>query len=91
MGKNRNHNVCPVCKKRIASEFKLYPHSPADRTVCEKCARYCHYACVERVRDSYLDFSALEYSVCRNCYPEIEEADKSNREIGDAEGYEDYK
>ena len=40
MGKNGNHNVCPVCKKRITSEFKLYPQNPKDKTVCEKCGRY---------------------------------------------------
>lgn len=85
-----NSNVCPVCKKRIVSAFKLYPHSLADRTVCEKCGRYCHYACAERVRDSYLGFSALEYSVCQKCYPEIEEEDRLNRSIGDGEGFEEY-
>ena len=93
MGRKSNPNVCPVCKKRITAEFKLYPHRPADRTVCERCRRYCHYACVERVWDNYWSFSALEYSVCRKCYPEIEEEDTFNREIPEiasTEGYEDY-
>jgi hypothetical protein len=90
MGKNGNHNVCPVCKKSITSEFKLYPHSPADRTVCEKCGRHCHYSCVKRVRNSYLGFNALEYSVCERCYPEIEGEDRLNRSIGDGEGFEEH-
>jgi hypothetical protein len=90
MGNKRDHNVCPVCKKKNASEFKLYPRNSEDRTVCEKCGRYCHAGCVVRVRDNYLSFSALEYSVCKKCYPEIEEEDRLNRSIGDGEGFEEY-
>lgn len=81
-------SVCPVCKKKISSEFKLHPQGSEDKTVCEKCGQYCHCACVVRVRDSYLDFSALEYSVCRDCYPEIEVEDQLNRKAADAKGHE---
>jgi hypothetical protein len=90
MKKKSNPNVCPICKKIIASAFKLYPLNRKDKTVCERCGRYCHLNCVERVKDSYLSFSALEYSVCRKCYPEIEEDDRLNRSIGDGEGLEEY-
>jgi hypothetical protein len=83
-----NKSVCPVCKKRISTKFQLHPYHSGDKTVCEKCGQHCHYACVVRVRDSYLDFSALEYSICRDCYPEIEVEDQLNRKAADAEGYE---
>jgi hypothetical protein len=91
--KKSNPNVCPVCKKKITSEFKLYPLNRKDKTVCERCGRYCHSGCVVRVRDNYWSFSALEYSVCRKCYPKIEEEDTFNREIPEIAGtecYEDY-
>jgi hypothetical protein len=90
MKKKSNSNVCPICRKKIATELKLYPQNREDRTVCERCGRYCHSDCVVRVRDSYLLLSALEYSVCKKCYPEIEDEDRLNRSIGDGEGYEEY-
>jgi hypothetical protein len=90
MKSKENKGVCPVCRKRISTEFQLPPHLPGEKTVCEKCGQHCHYACVVRVRDSYMDFSALEYSVCHNCYPEIEVEDQLNRKAADADGYEEY-
>lgn len=73
-------DVCPVCRKKITTDFKLYPIEKNDRTVCERCAKYCHYSCVERVRNDYIQF-CQEYSVCLMCYPEIEIEDKINRNL----------